>query len=74
MLNEMKELCFNFQEILDDTNPETLTQLILDPTSFNLKKRVSTSDPILMEIFKLSRDICNHVHLKRMKMLNKLRK
>ena len=54
----MNKLCltsqhFNFQEILDQNDPEILTQFILDPTSSNLKKRVSTSDPILIGIFKL---------------------
>ena len=78
MLKEMKKTCsksvyFNFQQILDEENPETLTQFILDPTSFNLKTHMSVSDPITKDVFKLSRDICNYIHTERMKMLKELR-
>ena len=43
----------NFDEIL--SNPKQLCQFILDPTSLNLPVRVSLSDPLVIEFFKLSR-------------------
>ena len=36
---------------------KSTTQFILDPSSFNLKKRIHISDPILPQIFKISRDL-----------------
>ena len=74
IIEEMSELCLvarselNFQEILN--NPNTLTQFILDPTSFNLKLRVNISDPIVTP---LSRDLCNCIHIERMKRLNSMK-
>jgi hypothetical protein len=78
-IDEMKNLCsksdnFDFQVILEEDNPETLTQFILDPTSINLKIRVNIKDPITQDLFKLSRDMCNYVHSERMKQLNELSK
>ena len=76
ILSEISELCLvakselNFQSISSD--PEVLTQFILDPTSFNLKVRIHISDPIAQNIFKLSRDICWAIHAKRMKSLKLL--
>ena len=78
IIEEMSELCLvarselNFQEILN--NPNTLTQFILDPTSFNLKLRVNISDPIVTPLFNLSRDLCNCIHSERMKRLNSMKK
>jgi hypothetical protein len=69
-----KSANFNFQDILEEDNPETLTQFILDPTSINLKKRVNISDPITHDLFKISSDMWNYVHSERMKQLNELSK
>ena len=79
MLEDIRLLCsssvnFKLEYILDENNPETLTQFILDPTSFNLKKRVQISDPMAQDLFKISRDICNHIHIERMKLLKDLSK
>ena len=79
ILEDMRSLCsssvdFRMQDILDENNPETLTQFILDPTSFNLKIRVQISDPLAQGLFKLSRDMCNFIHLERMKQLNEMSK
>ena len=69
----MAELCLlakskiNFENILSD--PEVLTQFLLDPASFNLGTRVHISDPILQNMFKISRDICWAIHSRRMKAL-----
>ena len=77
-LEEMSELCLvarsklNLQEILCD--PNTLTQFILDPTSFNLKSRVDIGDPIVTPLFNLSRDLCNCINIERMKRLNNMKK
>jgi hypothetical protein len=42
---------------------------ILDPASFNLKNRVQMNDPILAQVFKLSRDYCYAINSVRMKLL-----
>ena len=78
IIEEMSELCLvarsklNLQEILCD--PNTLTQVILDPTSFNLKSRVDIGDPIVTPLFNLSRDLCNCINIERMKRLNNMKK
>ena len=76
--DEMAELCkaskgnLDFQQISE--NPETLTQFILDPTSFNLIRRLNLSDPLVVQMFKLSRDICHSIHKTRTKLLEELSK
>ena len=76
ILSEISQLCllakieFDFTKFLSD--PEVLTQFLLDPTSFNLTERVHVSDPIVTHMFKLSRDICWAIHSKRMKTLKLL--
>ena len=57
----------NFSNILIDK--EKLCQFILDPSSMNLKSRISVKDELLPEFFKLSRDLCYSIHTKRMKIL-----
>ena len=78
MLQDMANLClnstFDIDDILSEDNPEVLTQFLLDPTSINLSKRVSTSDPIVQELYRISRDLCNHIHSERMKQLEELAK
>ena len=39
-------------------NEDLLCQFILDPTSLNLKTRVSLNDPLVPQFYKLSRDFC----------------
>ena len=62
IFQEFSEICLytqknlNFENIRTDS--KTLAQFILDPTSFNLKERVHVTDPVVPEIFKLSRDYC----------------
>ena len=76
ILYEMAEVCktsiskVDFQLILE--NPETMTQFILDPTSFNLERRLNISDPIVTTMFPLSRDICYSIHKTRTKLLEEL--
>ena len=76
ILVEFQEIClvtqnnFNLEAI--KTNPETLTQFLLDPTSFNLKIRVHICDPAVPALFKLSREYCNAVHLERTRRLQEL--
>ena len=80
MLREITELCtkesitFDIQDILGEDSPEVLTQFILDPTSFNLKKRVNISDPIAQQLFKISREMCYYIHSERMRQLGELSK
>ena len=76
MLQEFSEICLftqtslNFENIRTDS--KTLTQFILDPTSFNLKERVHVSDPVVPAIFKLSRDYCMAIHTERLRRLQQL--
>ena len=76
ILEELSGLCLltknemNLQEIR--SNPKILTQLILDPTSFNLENRVHMSDPAVVPLFKLSRDLCYSIHSQRIRELKKL--
>ena len=44
---ENAKISINFQNIVD--NPLTLTQLILDPSSFNLEERIHLNDPIVQQ-------------------------
>ena len=46
-------------------NEETLTQFVLDPTSLNLSRRVSMTDPNLPQFFRLSRNFCYLVDKRR---------
>ena len=57
----------NFSNYLIDD--KTTTQFILDPTSFNLRLRINICDPIVPEVFKLSRDLCCAINKKRTKSL-----
>ena len=59
ILKESKLKCTlnDFQE-----SNETLCQVILDPTSLNLKYRLQNDDPSLNDFFKLSRDLCYAIH------------
>ena len=74
----MAEVClkstFDIEDIFSEANPEYLTQFILDPTSINLRKRVNMSDPIVPDLYRISRDLCNHIHSERMKQLGELAK
>ena len=54
----------DFQDVC--SQDKSFTQLIVDPSSFNLDVRINISDPILPSISKLSRDYCNAIHTKRM--------
>ena len=75
MLPEFSEVCktsksnINFEEITKDN--ETLCQFILDPTSFNLQRRIHSNDPSLSKLFELSRDYCHTINNTRMKLLQK---
>ena len=68
-----KSLCslsaskIDFEDICKEAN--ILTQFILDPSSFNLKARMNISDLILSKFFKISRDYCNAIHTKRLKII-----
>ena len=46
-----------------------LTNFILDPSSLNLKKRVSINHPVLPSLFKLSRDFCYKIDSNRGKII-----
>ena len=73
ILPEISLLCqqsksnINFAEIY--LNKTKLCQFILDPGTLNLSPRISQSDPLLDQFFKLSRDLCHAIHNRRMKIL-----
>ena len=70
---EFKTLCLKsksniqFDEIYSDN--ETFCQFILDPASFNLKMRIHMNDPILGELFNLSRHYCFAINAARLRIL-----
>ena len=70
---EYQDLCnqtknnISFQQIY--INSKTFCQFILDPASFNLQTRVHMNDPVLLPLFKISRDFCYAVNSARMKIL-----
>ena len=76
ILSDIETLCgqastiINFNTLIQ--NPEELTQFILDPSSLNLNQRISMSDPILPEIFRLSRQLCAALGQERKRQLNLL--
>jgi hypothetical protein len=57
----------NFSELISDS--ETLCQFILDPSSFNLTKRLHLNDPLLGSFFQVSRDLCFSINERRIKLL-----
>ena len=76
MIPEFEALClqaksnFEFEEIR--SQPNSLTQFILDPSSFNLKMRINVSDPILPIIFQLSRDYCVAIRTRRINVITSM--
>ena len=73
LLQEYSYLCLqsksevDFSEFLSEN--ETLCQFIIDPTSFNLKRRISLSDPLIASFFQTSRDLCYTINERRLKLL-----
>ena len=57
----------SFQTI--QSEPETLCQFLLDPSSFNLSERIHRDDPVLLPLLKLSRDLCYGISSERMNIL-----
>ena len=66
ILVEYQQICsksksnISFQQIYSES--KTFCQFILDPASFNLSDRVDSNDPILLPLFKISRDYCYAVN------------
>ena len=69
-VSKMSKTELNLEMLLK--NSESLTQFILDPTSFNLSSRVHRNDPVCQTLFKLSRDMCFSIHNARMKKLKEI--
>ena len=73
MVGEYQQICnssksdLSFQQIYSDK--ENFCQFILDPASFNLTTRIHVNDPVLLPLFRLSRDYCYAVNAARMKIL-----
>ena len=69
LLSELEQLCtttrnnIGFSMII--SSEEVLCQFILDPSSLNLKQRVSLSDPVINNFFKFSRQYCYIIDLTR---------
>jgi hypothetical protein len=77
ILNEFDQLLLQCKNNLNvqhfKNSEETLTQFVLEPTSMNLNQRVHMADPIVPDMFKLSRDFCFAICKKRTFMLNDLK-
>ena len=67
---EMSRSNIDLEPILQE--PKSLTQFILDPTSFNLKERIHMNDPIVTDLFRLSRHFCYAIHSDRIRHLKSL--
>ena len=73
IIQEFEALCskskngLSLKSIVSD--PTALTQFVLDPSSFNLPQRININDPILVDMFKLSRDFCYAVHAERKRLM-----
>ena len=73
--SEILETSKNSLKIEEFSNCEVaLTQLVLDPSSMNLHARVHMTDPVLPELFKVSRDLCAAICKRRLNLLNGLKK
>jgi hypothetical protein len=59
--------CIEFEKI--EQNEEHLCQFILDPTSLNLPVRVSLSDPLMKDFYRLSKDYCYLIDKTRIRLL-----
>ena len=59
----------SFENISNDKNK--LCQFILDPSSLNLSPHISKNEPLLEQLFNLSRGFCYAVHNRRMEILEK---
>ena len=76
IIMEFRNLCsvtknsINFDEILK--NEQNVTQFILDPSSLNLPVRVSLSDPVISDFYRLSRQYCYKLDKTRTGLLKKL--
>ena len=57
-------------EEISDTY-ENLCQIILDPSSINLRKRINISDPALQKLFRISRNYCYAINSERLRTLQK---
>ena len=74
-LLEFEHLCsltsptIYFSNILEDKTE--LCQFLLDPTSLNLKQRVSTTHPQVVDFFKISRHLCHMINTERLKILDR---
>ena len=61
-------LKYDFSDIIQDN--ETLCQIVLDPNSMNLSRRIHMNDELLCAFFKISREFCSCIGDLRVKMLN----
>ena len=70
ILDEMKKLCHEagLKIDIDNFTNSELTQFVLDPSSLNLKNRISINHPILPKLFQLSRDFCYKIDRSRIKL------
>ena len=61
---------YDFSKVAEHN--ETLCQFLLDPSSLNLSERISMNNPILVELFKHSRDLCFSINNRRTEILKTL--
>ena len=65
-------MCFNEYTMLILKNEQNVAQFILDPSSLNLPVRVSLSDPVISDFYRLSRQYCYKLDKTRTGLLKKL--
>ena len=76
ILEEFKLLCSETKNQISydklKENSKNLCQFLLDPASMNLPERVSFLDPILPQMYKLSRDLCYKLDRDRADLIQRL--
>ena len=71
IITKMNNLCHDAGLNIDlkSFSNELLVQFVLDPSSLNLKNRVSINHPVLPSLFQISRDFCYSIDRKRIKVI-----
>ena len=71
IINLMNNVCqqADLNIDLNSFSNRMLAQFVIDPSSMNLRERVSITHPVLPSLFQLSRDFCYSIDRKRMEKL-----
>ena len=72
LFNNIYNICTQIPNLQIESifqDDQLLTQFILDPSSLNLKSRVSTNDPLLPQLIVKSRNLCHSIYKRRLPIL-----